>query len=144
MKKILLLLILCLGLVGCSSANYGIFTKEAYEKFTDEERAEIQYQYELLKKRIEANDKPNRTEHIIIKDGRDIEVVAQAMSNMSIEALKLYSNLTSMGIDLLYKSLEGDEDAYSDYIGELIETDDLLTKEAQDELLLKTVTLLNN
>lgn len=42
MKKIVcLLLVLCLGLVGCSKTDYGIFTKEVYENLTDEERAHL-------------------------------------------------------------------------------------------------------
>lgn len=142
MKKILLL-VLCLGLVGCSKADYGIFTKEAYNMFTEEERAEIQYCYDLLKKGIEINDIPDRTEYIWVKDERASKERAPIVYNMSNEALKLGTNLTSMS-NLLQGSLEGDEEAYSDYIWELIETDDLLTKEAQDELLLKTVTLLDN
>lgn len=42
MKNIFcLLLILCLGLVGCSGDGYGIFTKEAYENLTGEERGHL-------------------------------------------------------------------------------------------------------
>lgn len=62
MKKILLLLVLCLGLVGCSEVDYGIFTKETYNTLSEHEKDEIERLYLTLKDTIEEINNGNYKE----------------------------------------------------------------------------------
>lgn len=62
MKKILLLLVLCLGLVGCSKVDYGIFTKETYNTLSEHEKEEIERLYLTLKDTIEEINNGNYKE----------------------------------------------------------------------------------
>lgn len=62
MKKILLLLVLCLGLVGCSNVDYGIFTKETYNTLSEHEKEEIERLYLTLKDTIEEINNGNYKE----------------------------------------------------------------------------------
>lgn len=63
MKKIVcLLLVLCLGLVGCSKVDYGIFTKETYNTLSEHEKEEIERLYLTLKDTIEEINNGNYKE----------------------------------------------------------------------------------
>lgn len=63
MKKIVcLLLILCLGLVGCSRNEYGIFTKETYNTLSEHEKEEVERLYSTLKDTIEEINNGNYKE----------------------------------------------------------------------------------
>lgn len=63
MKKIVcLLLVLCLGLVGCGRNEYGIFTKETYNTLSEHEKEEIERLHSTLKDTIEEINNGNYKE----------------------------------------------------------------------------------
>lgn len=47
MKKIMIIMVMCLVLVGCGK-DYGIFTKEGYDLLTDTEREEVTKSFQSL------------------------------------------------------------------------------------------------
>lgn len=147
MKKIFcLLLILCLGLVGCSGDSYGIFTKEVYENLTDEERGHLTDIYnQMLSFANEVkNENYEEAELILSKIDYD-KLVTSDLYSMSTyyEILVIFHGMTLGTYDNTRTQDFFKDESVEDYNYELerVKLSSFLNEEAVNDLIITNMKL---
>lgn len=147
MKKVFcLLLVLCLGLVGCDKAEYGIFTKDTYNTLTDEERGHLTEIYNNMLSFVNEvkNENYEEAESMLSKIDYDNTVMSNLSSMTTYYEIKIIFTGMKLGTydnTKTQQSFKDEEIEDYNYELERVKLLDYLNEEAVNDLIITNIKL---